>query len=157
MVAQSRSGGGTVCAEIIALIENRKEWGQLIESLSRSGHHVCTFDNYASAVKVLKHKDPVHLIISDVHLQNGGDVFDFLRWVRKDPCRTATPFVMLSMEPTLMAQYLEDGIRISSRLLGATLYITQNKFDSADLIKEIESILPSEAKKVAQPSIGMGE
>jgi len=137
--------GEMVCAEIIALIENRQEWAQLIESLSRSGHGVQVFDNFASAVSVLREQRTVDMIISDVHLQNGGDVFDFLRWVRKDPCRAATPFVMLSMEPTFMAQYLEDGIRMSSRLLGATLYIKQDKFDSHALLKEIESILPSEA------------
>ncbi len=146
-----------MCAEIIALIENRKEWAQLIESLSQSGHHVHALDNYASAIAVLKEQDRVDMIISDVHLQNGGDVFDFLRWVRKDPCRATTPFVMLSMEPTFMAQYLEDGIRMSSRLLGATLYIKQQKFDSEELLKEIELILPSEVRKVDQSSEEKGE
>lgn len=146
-----------MCAEIIALIENRKEWAQLIESLSQSGHSVHALDNYASAVAVLKEKEQVDMIISDVHLQNGGDVFDFLRWVRKDPRRAKTPFVMLSMEPTFMAQYLEDGIRMSSRLLGATLYIKQQKFDSKELLKEIELILPSEVKKEKQFPQEIGE
>ena len=149
--------GEKVCAEILALIENRDEWSQLVQSLGRSGHNVHVLEKYSDAVDVLKEVCDVDLIISDVHLQNGGDVFDFLRWVKLDSERAKTPFVLLSLEPTSMAKYLEDGIRISARMLGASMYIRQDKFDSDTLREQIEQLLPSKTDSVDSSSTKSGE
>jgi CheY-like chemotaxis protein len=81
------------------------------------------------------------MIISDIHLQNGGNVFDFLRWVKKNPSTCDTPFVMLSSEPTSIARYIEDGLRTSARLLGVTKYITMENFDSDEFCKQIDLLL----------------
>ncbi len=149
--------GEKVCAEILALIENHDEWSQLVQSLNRSGHNVHVLEKFSDAIEVLKEGSAIDLIISDVHLQNGGGVFDFLRWVKLDSERAKTPFVLLSMEPTEMAKYLEDGIRISARMLGASLYIRQDKFDSDTLREQIERFLPSEEIGVNSASLEIGE
>ncbi len=81
------------------------------------------------------------MIISDIHLQNGGNVFDFLRWVKKNPSTSNTPFIILSVEPTRTAKYLEDGLRTSARLLGVTKYISMETFDSVDFCKQINLLL----------------
>jgi CheY-like chemotaxis protein len=85
----------------------------------------------------------VALIISDVHLENGGSVFDFLRWVKRHPIIRATPFVLFSCTPTSIAKYLEDGLKTSSRLLGAAKYITMDRFDSDEFNRQIDSLLPA--------------
>jgi len=149
--------GENVCAEILALVENHNNWSHLVQSLSKSGHHVHALERYSDAVEILKKNCQIDLIISDVHLQNGGDVFDFLRWVKMDSARAKTPFVLLSLEPTPMAKYLEDGIRISSRMLGASMYIRLDKFDSDRLREQIELLLPSEKGNSDQFSANIGE
>lgn len=141
----------------MALIEDHDEWSQLIQSLAGSGHRVNTFDKYSDAIEVLKQHRKIDLIISDVHLQNGGDVFDFLRWVKKHPERAATPFVLLSLKPTPVARYLEDGVRISARILGASQYIRLDEFDSDSLRRQIELSLPLEQIRVEHPSVEIGE
>jgi CheY-like chemotaxis protein len=85
---------------------------------------------------------PVDLIISDVHLENGGSVFDFLSWIRKNRSTINTPFVLFSLEPTAMAQVVEHGVRIAARSLGAARYITMDTFDGRALLHEIEWLIP---------------
>jgi len=114
------------------------------ESLTNSGHTVIVCKNFAHAISILKEKH-VDMIISDVHLQNGGNVFDFLRWVKKNPSTCNTPFVMLSSAPSKTAKYIEDGLRTSARLLGVTKYITMEDFDGLEFCKLINVLLSPES------------
>ena len=132
----------TVCAQILALLEEDENSRQVIESLTRSGHNVHLARTFPKAIAVFKQKLKIDLVISDVHLENGGSVFDFLRWMRRNPAISATPFVMFSSKPTVAAKYLEDGIRVSARMLGATRYITMETFDPDEFRKQIDSLLP---------------
>ncbi|MBU6452936.1 MAG: hypothetical protein KGS72_14220 [Cyanobacteria bacterium REEB67] len=102
--------------------------------------------NFKDAIDVLKDTH-VDLIISDVHLQNGGNVFDFVRWVKKNPDTARTPFVMFSSDPTPTAKFFDDGLRTSARLLGVALYLTMEKFDSDQFRQQIDSLLSSQAQK----------
>jgi len=88
------------------------------------------------------------MIISDIHLQNGGNVFDFLRWVKKNPSTTDTPFVLLSVEPSKTAKFIEDGLRTTARLLGATKYILMETFDSDEFRKQIDVLLGQDDEAV---------
>lgn len=81
------------------------------------------------------------LIVSDVHLQNGGSVFDFLRWVKGDPHMQVTPFVSFSAEPPELGKYLADGVRIAARSLGAVGYIAMEIFDGPAFLREIETVI----------------
>ncbi len=59
------------------------------------------------------------LIISDVHLENGASVFEFLRWVKTHKRFAKIPFMLFSLEPSEMAKYLADAVSTAARYLGA--------------------------------------
>lgn len=63
-------------ALILALLEDHDNSLQVKACLESSGHEVFLVEDFTTA----KERFNLHkfdLIISDVHLQNGGDVFDF--------------------------------------------------------------------------------
>jgi len=138
-----------VSAQILALLELDTNSRQVVESLKRSGHCVIACKNFIDAIGVLQDKH-VDLIISDVHLENGGNVFDFLRWVRNNRPTLETPFIMFSSKPTEVAKYVEDGVRISARMLGASMYVSMDNFDSDELRKQISSFLPAGVQAAPQ-------
>ena len=132
-------------ALILALNENvdGENSQKICDSLEQSGHKVILSRNFADAISILRTQG-VDLIISDVHLQNGGSVFDFLRWVKSNPLTKETPCVLFSLEPTVVAKYVEDGVRACARMLGAAMYITMETFDADTFRKLIDSLLPTD-------------
>lgn len=119
----------------IALLENKKNAKQVTACLAQCGHETIVVDSFAKAKDLLL-TQPCGLIISDVHLENGGSVFDFLRWVKDAPAPlNAIPFVLLSVEPTKRAKYLGEGVRMAARHLGAAKYISMEEFD-VDVLSE---------------------
>jgi hypothetical protein len=128
-------------AAILALLERPEHSEEVVGSLKLSGHSVIACKNFADAMCILRNNQ-VSLIISDVHLENGGNVFDFLRWVKQSPLNHDTAFVLFSCTPTPLAKYLDDGLKTSSRLLGATKYMAVDRFDAETFRKQIDLILP---------------
>jgi CheY-like chemotaxis protein len=122
----------------MAHAEQRKVMGDCLEGV---GHNVTKVDTFHNAMEVLRSAD-FDLIVSDVHLQNGGSVFDFLRWVKGDPYMRATPFVCFSAEPPEIGKYLADGVRTAARSLGAARYITMERFDGPLFLHEIDWLIP---------------
>jgi CheY-like chemotaxis protein len=102
---------------------------------------VIIVDSFALAITVLREQS-IDLIISDVHLENGGSVFDFLKSVKSKPLLALIPFVLFSLEPTKVAKYLADGVQTAARVVGAAKYISMDEFDAAKFIEEIEELLP---------------
>src|ERR1700678_690509 len=96
-------------ALILALLEQPERIADVTACLEAAGHEVCVTGTFASAKKLLQDK-VFDLIISDVHLENGGSVFDFLKWVKSRQDLQAIPFVLLTVEPTKVAKYLADGV-----------------------------------------------
>lgn len=136
-----------MCAQILALLEQDENSRQVVESLKRSGHKVVAAKNFNDAISFLQ-DGRASLIISDVHLENGGNVFDFLKWVKKNPSTCAIPFVLFSSRPSVLAKYIEDGVRTAARVFGATMYIMMDVFDSDAFRKQIDSLLPEEDQAV---------
>jgi CheY-like chemotaxis protein len=130
-------------AKILALLEHPEAMELISKSLVDFGHVVYKADKFQDAMDILRYRD-VDLIIGDVHLQNGGSIFDFLRWVKGDPHLRSVPFVCFSTEPAETPKYLSDGVRTAARALGAAKYITTEKFDRATFRSEIEWLLPQE-------------
>jgi len=128
-------------ALIIALLEDAEHDVAVRDCLMEAGHDVCVVDSFAKAIAFLQQQS-VDLILSDVHLENGGSVFDFLKWVKKQPLLYTIPFVLLSLGPTKLAKYLADGVQISARQLGAAKYISMDRFDPLLLREEIANLLP---------------
>ncbi len=129
-------------ALIIALLETKEQSDLICNCLKKAGHEVSLVENFSKAKTVLK-RGPCDLILSDVHLQNGGNVFDFLKWVKSNAQLKPVPFVLMSIEPTAMAKYLGDGVQYAARLLGAAKYISMEKFDPIVLMNELEEFLPA--------------
>lgn len=128
-------------ANILALVEHPEPMKLISGCLEHFGHIVLKANNFATAMDILRQRE-VDLIIGDVHLQNGGSIFDFMRWVKGDPHMHAIPFVCFSSEPQEVAKYLSDGVRTAARSLGAARYITMEKFDAILFRQEIEWLLP---------------
>ncbi len=139
----------TVCAQILALLEDDEQSKIVIESLEQSGHNIERSPNFREAIAFLENRSVV-LIISDVHLANGGNVFDFLIWAKRNPLTSNTPFILLSYQPTVLAKHLEDGLRTTARLLGATSYITTDRFKIGEFRRQIDSLLPAAEKDGTQ-------
>ena len=148
--------GGEVHVLILALHEDDQNSQQVSKSLKESGHNVIQSKNFADAIRVLNSQH-IDLIISDVHLENGGNVFDFLRWVKKNPSTQETPFVLFSSRPTPAAKYFEDGVRTTARVFGAAMYITMEKFDSKEFRKQIDSLLPTQEQAMELSTQETGE
>lgn len=128
-------------ALIIALMEDPEQRRLVKDCLERAGHKVTVAESFVLAQAALQQQS-FDLIISDVHLQNGGTVFDFLKWVRSDPRCQHIPFVLFSLNPTKMAKYLADGVRTAARTLGASKYISMIRFEEALFLEELAELLP---------------
>ena len=128
-------------AKILVTMEHEEQRQQLGDCLKNVGHIVTAVDTFHNAMEILRSAD-FDLIVSDVHLQNGGSVFDFLRWVKGDPHMRATPFVCFSAEPPEVGKYLSDGVRTAARALGAARYVSMEHFDGTAFLRELEWLLP---------------
>ncbi len=128
-------------AKILVTMEHADQRKLIGDCLEHVGHTVTMVDTFHNAMEILRSGD-FDLIVSDVHLQNGGSVFDFLRWVKGDPHMRATPFVCFSAEPAELGKYLADGVRTAARSLGAARYITMDHFDAQLFLHEIEWLIP---------------
>ncbi|MDX1989081.1 MAG: hypothetical protein SFV17_20520 [Candidatus Obscuribacter sp.] len=132
-----------MAATILVLMEHEDAMELVAGTLEHFGHEVIKACTFQEAMEVLRHQE-VSLIVGDVHLQNGGSIFDFLRWVKGDPHMHSVPFVCFSTEPAEVPKYLKDGVRTAARALGAARYITMEHFDKAAFRAEIELLLPQE-------------
>ncbi|MBX9668360.1 MAG: hypothetical protein K2X93_12110 [Candidatus Obscuribacterales bacterium] len=130
-------------AQILVTMEHKEQMKLISDCLEKFGHCVIQADTFHKSMEVLKCSD-IDLIISDVHLQNGGSVFDFLRWTKGDPYLRSVPFVCFSAEPPEIGKYLADGVRTAARALGAVRYLTMEHFDANVFRQEIEWLLPAE-------------
>jgi CheY-like chemotaxis protein len=133
-------------SKILALLEDPKNLHQVSECLEQSGHCVFRANRFGVALQILEHHH-VDLIVSDVHLQNGGDIFDFLVRLHLSPLFQNIPFVCFSFQPTELADYLATGVQTAARILGAAGYISMRTFDPDEFAFKINQLL---SKKESQ-------
>lgn len=129
-----------MAAVILALMESPIQATTVSDCMTMAGHEVHIATSYKKAIGTLKNLQ-IDLIISDVHLENGGNVFDFLRWSKEHPKFHSIPFVFLSLNPSVRAQYLIDGVRVAARALGASRYISMKTLEPDFLNAEIQELL----------------
>lgn len=143
-----------IVAQIIALLEDRNHAKEIKDCLEAAGYKVSVHGAFPDAKLYLQTNSKCDLIISDVHLENGGNVFDFLRWAKGYPPLSAVPFVLLSLQPSDVAKYLRDGVRVAARHLGAAKYIDMEQFDAVLLEKELsECILEKPGSEAPAPAV----
>lgn len=128
-------------SRILIVLELEETATAVAESFKTSGYKVTLCKDFAAAKKILDTKN-IRLIIADVHPENGGSVYDFIRYAKKNPSTQAIPFILFSLQPTRLAKYLEDGVRTTARLLGCDMYLSMESFDQAIFRKKIEAFLP---------------
>jgi CheY-like chemotaxis protein len=138
-------------AQILALIESDENSKVVAASLKSLDCRITICKKFPKAIEILENK-ACDLIISDVHLENGGNVFDFLRWAKANPLSKNTPFVLLSCHPTKMAKYVEDGVRTTARLLGADLFLTYEHFDASSFCQLIEPLVSTNQSTLERPA-----
>lgn len=134
-----------MCAQVLALLEDNYNKSNVLVSLESAGYTVVVCSSFKSAIEILQ-KQSFDLIISDVHLQNGGSVFDFLRWVKGHKASSNAKFVLFSLSPSHVAKYLSDSVWTSSRMLGADRYISMDWFDPDLFCSQVAEVLPASFK-----------
>lgn len=77
-----------------------------------------------------------HMIISAVHLEYDGSVFDFLKLAKGHPATKHLPFIFYCSQSSIFARSVRDGLQIAARALGAEKYITMELFDVDELRQE---------------------
>jgi CheY-like chemotaxis protein len=127
-------------AKILTLLEDPNNLQQVSECLEQSGHCVLKASRYDTAVEILE-QEHVDLIVSDVHLQNGGDIFDLLVRLSVGPLFQKVPFVCFSFQPSRLAEYLANDVQTAARLLGAASYISMRTFDAEKFTFQIDQVL----------------
>lgn len=127
-------------ALILTLIEEPANSKQVMDCLKESGHEVRVVDCFVKAKTHLL-SQRFDLIVSDVHLENGGNVFDFLSYVKSNELTSEIPFALFSLRPTPKAKYLADGVRMAAHALGADEYIEMEDFDRARFQDRVNSLL----------------
>lgn len=137
---KQRTSHTSMNAQILALLEDPKNMQQVSDCLEQSGHSVLRAERFEQAIEILE-RHHVDLIVSDVHLQNGGDIFDFLVRVHSNPLLREIPFVCFSFQPSELADYLAEGVQTAARMLGAASYISMKIFDAAAFSQKIETLL----------------
>ena len=93
------------------------------------------------AIPLLEHHH-FDLIISAVHLEFDGSVFDFLRFAKGNPKTSHIPFVFYCSQSSRFARFVRDGLEIASRALGANRYITMEYYSRDGLRAEFQKYLP---------------
>lgn len=79
----------------------------------------------------------VDLIVSAVHLEHDGSVFDFLKLAKGNPETNHIPFVFYCSQSSKFARSVRDGLQIAARAIGADKYVTMELFDSLELRDEL--------------------
>ena len=87
-------------------------------------------------------KQRFDLIISAVHLEYDGSVFDFLRLAKGSPATKHIPFIFYCSQSSKFARSVRDGLQIAARALGADKYITMETYELKQLRKELLEYLP---------------
>lgn len=89
----------------------------------------------------LLERQEFQLIISAVHLEYDGSVFDFLKEAKRNPITKRIPFVFYCARTSTFARSVRHGLQIAARTLGADKYITMESFDPERLRAEFLQLL----------------
>lgn len=128
-------------ALLLALLEHPAHVAEVEKCLKARGYEVVVVNCFSAAMESLNTRR-FDLIISDVHLENGGSIFDFLKWTKSQKRFQGIPFALFSLEPTAIAKYLAEGVEATARVFGAAKYITMDVFDPVILSDAITELLP---------------
>ncbi len=129
--------------EILILYERASDVGQIRRMLANPFFNYTAVRSMQEAFQLL-HQKRVDMVISGVHLED-TDTYEFLNRFKADRFLKKIPFVFLCLRRTEMARYVDHGLALAARALGATLYLSIDH-DSPIKIKEsVESCFKKES------------
>lgn len=131
-------------ARILALLKHPEDVTLLKNCLEGVGKETEIVDSLEQGKRALSSR-VFDLIISDFHLENGVDVFDFLRWTKSQARLKEIPFLLVSLGPPAIPQHLANEIRTTAQVLGATAYMSMDTFDAVRLRELLLEHLPGGA------------
>lgn len=124
--------------KILLLQEKSENVANVQESLPDCTVYTC--DHVETALKMMAEQE-FNLVISAVHLEYDGSVFDFLKSVKTNPNWRHIPFVFYCSKSSMFARSVRHGLQIAAQALGAEKYITMETFDRDRLRAEILEVL----------------
>jgi response regulator RpfG family c-di-GMP phosphodiesterase len=111
-----------------------------IRNLLVSGDYHLIFANCLSEAFEILGNEPIQLIVSGVHLED-GDSYEFLNVVKASPNWREIPFVFLCLKRTQVANYVDHALELAAKALGATRYVSVDAHSRAEIRAEIASYL----------------
>lgn len=140
-------------ARVLVLQEKEENVFNILESLPDC--EIVPVDTVDKALIALK-RDDFDLIISAVHLEHDGSVFDFLKSVKGSPETRRIPFVFYCARTSTFARSVRHGLQIAARSLGAEKYITMERFERLLLRNEFLSLLGHILENVSEDQLPVG-
>lgn len=114
----------------------------LLKSVCKEmGHSVIAAHSVEEAFAFLDGKNHADIIVCAAYLENES-MFDFLRRLRNDPIHQKTMFLIMALEPGPTAVRLNASVEASGKVLGSDAFLNMPVFDAAQLVAEIEALLP---------------
>jgi CheY-like chemotaxis protein len=140
---QANGGATGMMARVLVLQEKSDNIANIQASLPDCQLlHVRTVDEASELIF-----NGVDMIISAVHLEHDGSVFDLLKLAKADERTKDIPFVFYCSQNSAFARSVRDGLQIAARALGADKYITMEDYDPRELRHEFIECLPVKKEK----------
>jgi len=131
--------------KILALKERPEYARSFRDMIEPHGYQVVIATTVEAALELLREDDEIDMVIAAVHLEE-GNVFDLIREIRRDDDLKRIPIVCLNINPGRCANYLNDSLEVASKALGADRFITMQHYDSEELWKQLDKMLPVYAR-----------
>lgn len=126
--------------KVLVLQEKSENVFNIRDSLPECDIHL--FDHVNQALQSIAIEDNYDLIISAVHMEHDGSVFDFLKAVKSHSRFQHIPFVFYCSRSSTFARSVRHGLQIAAQALGADHYITMERYDKDTLRQELLAVLP---------------
>ncbi|MBS1956431.1 MAG: response regulator [Cyanobacteria bacterium SZAS-4] len=125
----------------ILIMDTEAHTEQLKKVCKGMGHNVIAAHTITEAFAFLDGRDHADVIVCAAYMEDES-MFEFLRRLRKDPVHKKTMFMIMALEPGPFATKLNASVESAGKALGADVFISMPVFDAAQLIAEIEKLLP---------------
>ena len=114
---------------------------QLKKACKAAGHSVEPAHTIKEAFAFLDTKNHADVIICAAYLEDES-MFEFLRRLRSDSNHKDSMFAILALEPGIAGIKTNLSTEKAGRLLGADAFINMPRFNAAQLVSEIQKLLP---------------
>ena len=126
----------------ILIMDTVEHTDQLKAACKDVGHSVVAAQTIEEAFAFLDGKDHADVIVCAAYLEDES-VFDFLKRLRANPIHKDSMFMTLAFAPGPVGVKMKHSVEVAGRQLGSDAFVSMPEFDAAQLIAEIEKLLPA--------------